>query len=125
VNASITFGLAISGLGLGARSLFLRWRFPAVPKQLATAGIVISLGLIAWAFFPKWELLYVGPAVLVAAVAIAGLDWLLTRNKPQEAPAGHPAPAPSPATDQRVTSFGQSGGITAHTVRTSDDQGQR
>lgn len=70
----------IFGLGVAAVSLFLRWRFPAVPKPLATAGVVLGLGLIVWSQFLSIEPIYPMVGIPGAALAVAGVDWLIGRK---------------------------------------------
>ena len=43
MDARLLFGIAI-----GIVSLCLRWRFPAVPKPIATFGIIAGVGVAVW-----------------------------------------------------------------------------
>lgn len=105
---------SLLGLGVSLVFAFLRWRFPSVPKPLATFGAVIGVGLLIWSALPnfdwRWAAILIGVAASVAAV----LDATLSR-KPfvPSAPKGN--------VDQSVTSYNQSGGITARNVNTTDD----
>lgn len=80
----------LSGLALTVASTFIRWRFPAVPKPVATFGLLIGLGLFAWSFFlhlPALPFLIGIPAVAFAAGAV---DWFIEKRRT-------PPPPPVPA----------------------------
>jgi hypothetical protein len=68
------------GVGLSVVSSFVRWRFPTVPRPLATGGMAIGLGLIAWSRIPWLLPLYAALGIGGFALALAGIDWLLHRK---------------------------------------------
>jgi predicted RND superfamily exporter protein len=108
MDYSLIFGLGVSFL-FG----FMRWRFPAVPKPIATFGIVVGIGLLFWGAFPYYDLRWVAAFILILAIGAAVLDSLLARGR-------KPGAASARKVDQSVTSHAQSGGITARNVNSSD-----
>lgn len=69
-------------LGLSVSFIFgfARYRFPTVPKWLASSGLAIGLGLLLWAIMP---LVRTGPALLsiAALVAIAiAVEWQMLQS---------------------------------------------
>lgn len=102
--------------GLGVSCIFglLRWRFPAVPKPLATFGAVVGIGLLVWAAFPAFDWRWAVALIAIFAAVAALLDALLIPMKPDAASAS------TETVDQSVTSHGQSGGITARSIDTRD-----
>lgn len=97
-------------------SLAARWRVPAVPKPIASGLLAASLVVLAWTVCPHatrqaWWI--PAGAALLGALIVGVIDALfLGGGREGEAESG----APAPVADQRVTSTGQSGGITARTV---------
>lgn len=107
----------ILGIGISVVSSFARWRFPAVPKPLAAAGLAVGIGLIALSQIPQVRPLYAGLAILGLALLAAIADWALSPERPKAS-----IPAISGVHDQRVTSHGQTGGITARNVTVHDGE---
>lgn len=78
----LIFGVAVSII-----SLSVRWRFPAVPKAVATFGIAVGLGVASWAFTAV-------PAGLAASLIInLGFAVAIADYRLGSAPSGMPSPA--------------------------------
>jgi hypothetical protein len=81
VDSTLLFGLGVSLV-----SLFVRWRFPAMPKPIATAGVIIGLGLIVGSFSrPTAQPVVAGITVALALLA-AAIEMLVDRKKPAAVP---------------------------------------
>ena len=69
----------IFGVGIGIISLFLRWRWPSVPKALASFGIIVGVGVTVWALSGISATTLV-PWVLCLALFAALAEVLLNRR---------------------------------------------
>jgi hypothetical protein len=68
--------LTLAAIAVGAVSLFLRWRFPAVPPAIASAGLGAS-ACVAICSHVNLPPSLVASLTLNAALLLAGADWLL------------------------------------------------
>lgn len=100
------------GLGVSCVFGFVRWRFPALPKPLATFGCMIGIGLIAWSSMPTIDWRWAAGLIASASVIAAILDALISSSNKTSS-----TPASSVTFDQRVTSHAQTGGITARNIK--------
>jgi len=94
------------GLGVSIVFSFARWRFPALPKWLASAGIAFGVGLIIVAIIPNTRPLAatIGVAGLVALAVAFELQLAWQPPKPV-APALTPAKSAPPTEPQVQTEY--------------------
>jgi hypothetical protein len=94
------------GLGVSFVSSFVRWRFPALPKWLASGGIAFGIGLIIVALIPNTRPLaaIIGVAGLVAFAVAFELQLAWQPQKPG-APASTPGKPALPTEPQVQTEY--------------------
>lgn len=91
-------------LGLSVSFIFgfARYRFPTVPKWLASSGLAVGIGLLLWSFMP---FVRTGPALLTFAALVAlaiAFEWQSAAGPieppqvPDTAASNAPLPASSP-----------------------------
>ncbi|MDP2129626.1 MAG: hypothetical protein U0989_18510 [Azonexus sp.] len=75
--------LTLAAIAVGAISLFLRWRFPAVPPVIASAGLGASICVAICSRFQMPPSL-IASLTLNAALLVAGIDFIFRRNLEKE-----------------------------------------